>query len=129
RFDRRRAVCRDQVDRAPDEFAHRGGEAVRHSLAVAVFIVDALAFDVAELAQRLAEAMPHRRVVNDSNARYTRRLLCVCRNRPRGSRPAEQPDGLAPCYLEHGLPSGTRCASLPHPKCLSENILNPLNLL
>src|SRR5262245_12485391 len=109
RFDRRRAVCRDQVDRAPDELAHRRGEAVRHSLAVAVFIVDALALDIAELAQRLAEAMPHRRVVNDANARYTRRLLRVCRNRPRGRRAAEQRDELAP--VDHSITSSARASN------------------
>src|SRR5262249_1201605 len=100
RFDRWRAGCRDQAALPPAELAHRRGEAVRHSVGVTVFIVDALAFDVAELAQRLAEAMPHRRVVNDSNAWYTRWLLRVCRNRPRG-RAAEQRDEVAPSWVEH----------------------------
>jgi hypothetical protein len=40
--------------------------------------------------------MPHRRVVNDANARYTRRLLRVCRNRPHGRSASEQRDELAP---------------------------------
>src|SRR5262249_48662979 len=75
RFRRRRAVARDQVDRAADQLAHHGGEAIGHALAIAVFAIGTLAFDVAELVQGLAEAMPHRRVVNDPNARYTRRML------------------------------------------------------
>src|SRR5262249_44288385 len=77
-----------------DEFAHHGREAVGHALTVAIFVIDALAFDVAELPQGLAEAMPHRRVVNDPDTRYTRRLL-----RPRCQRPhrcaAEQRDEIA----------------------------------
>src|SRR5262249_32262034 len=100
---RRRGVGRDQVDRATHELAHHGREAVGHALAVAVFVVDALAFDVAELAQGLAEAMPHRRVVNDSDARYTRWLLLrLCRQRPRCSRAAEQRYDVPPLQVGHG---------------------------
>jgi hypothetical protein len=80
-FRRRRAVGRDQVDRAADELAHHGREAVGHALAVAVFVVDALAFDVAELAQRLAEAMPHRRVVDDADTRDFLPVLSACTDR------------------------------------------------
>jgi len=71
----RRAVGRNKIDRSADEFAHRAHEAIGHALAVAVFVVDTLPFDVAELTQSLAEAVPHRRVVNDSDARYMGRLL------------------------------------------------------
>src|SRR5262249_7696348 len=77
-------------------------EAVGHALAVAVFVVDALAFDVAELTQGLAEAMPHRRVINDPNARYTRRLLSPRRERPRRCRAPQPRDELAPL---HSIPS------------------------
>src|SRR5262249_33615640 len=106
RFRRRRGVGRDQVDRATHELAHHGREAVGHALAVAVFVVDALAFDVAELAQGLAEAMPHRRVVNDSDARYTRWLLLrLRRQRPRCRRAAEEGDELAAL---HSISSSAR---------------------
>jgi hypothetical protein len=50
RLRRRRSEGRDQVDRAADELAHDGREAVGRALAVAVFIGDVLTFDVAELA-------------------------------------------------------------------------------
>ena len=40
-------------------------------------------------------------------------LLCPRRERPRGSRAAEQRDELASSYVEHGLLPRTRCASLP----------------
>jgi len=53
--------------------------------------------------------MPHRRVVNDSNARYTRRLLRARRKWPTGHRTAEKRDELAsfhrltPRGKDHGL--------------------------
>src|SRR5262249_61881392 len=113
RFRRRRAVDRDQVDRAANELAHRGREAVGHALAVAVFVIDALAFDVAELAQRLAEALPHRRVVDDPDARYTRPLLRARRERPkkqrRGSGAAEKRYELA---APHSITSSARASSI-----------------
>jgi hypothetical protein len=40
--------------------------------------------------------MPHRRVVNDSDAWDTRRLLRARRKRPRHGRAAEKGDELAP---------------------------------
>ena len=87
---------RADVDRAADELSHHGRETVGHALAVAVFVVDALAFDVAELAQGSAEAMPHRRIVNYSDARDTRRLLRARCKRPCRRRAAEKGDELAP---------------------------------
>jgi hypothetical protein len=44
---------------------------------------------------------------------WHRRLLRARCERPRRRRAAEQRDELASSYVEHGLPSGTRCASLP----------------
>jgi hypothetical protein len=40
------------------------------------------------------------------------RLLRPRVKRPRGRRAAEQREELASLYVEHGLPLGTRCASL-----------------
>src|SRR5207248_6528566 len=77
---------------------HHGREAVGHALAVTVFVVDALAFDVAELAQSLAEAMPHWGVVDDADARDFRGLLCARRERPGSGRAAEQHDKRAPSH-------------------------------
>src|SRR4029077_12069947 len=101
RFNRRRAVGGNKVNRAPDELAYDGGEAVGHALAVSIFVIDTVAFDVAELAQGLAEAMPHRRVVNDSNARYTCRLLRKRRKRPRRCTAEQRYERASP----HGSPS------------------------
>jgi hypothetical protein len=41
-------------------------------------------------------------------------LLRPHHNWPTGRRATEQGYQLAPSYVEHGLPLGTRCASLPH---------------
>src|SRR5262249_46292697 len=87
RFRRRRAVNRYKIDWAADKLTHHSREAVGHAFAVAVFVVDALAFNVAELAQSLAKAMPHRRIVNDPDARYTRHPLRARRQRPRRRAP------------------------------------------
>src|SRR5262245_3713946 len=51
-----------------------------------------------------------------SNAPHPLRLLSVRRERPRRRRASEQGYQLAPSYVGHGLPLGTRCASLPHAK-------------
>jgi hypothetical protein len=55
-----------------------------------------VAFDVAELAQRLAEAVPHRRVVDDPDAHYTRALLRACHQRPHGRRAGDERYEFAP---------------------------------
>src|SRR5262249_49281185 len=89
------------VDRPADKLAYHGREAVGHALAVPVLVVDALAFDVTEFAQGLTEAMPHRRIVDDSDAR-DRCLLRVRRERPPSRRAADQRDQLAP---SHSIPS------------------------
>jgi hypothetical protein len=47
-------------------------------------------------------------------------LLRPRRERPRGGRAAEQREELASSYVGHGLPLGTRCASLPHAKVAPE---------
>jgi hypothetical protein len=46
-------------------------------------------------------------------------LLCVRRQRPR-RRAAKQRDELSSSEIEHGLPLGTRCASLPHAEVAPE---------
>jgi hypothetical protein len=42
-----------------------------------------------------------------------RRMRCGCSARTARGHAAEQRDELASSYVEHGLPSGTRRASLP----------------
>src|SRR5262245_44998168 len=46
--------------------------------------------------------------------------LCSRRDRPCDRRAAEQGYQLAPSYVGHGLPLGTRCASLPHAEVAPE---------
>jgi hypothetical protein len=54
-----------------------------------------------------------RETTEESNHRH-RLLLRARQQRPRRRRAAEQREELAPSQVEHGLPSGTRCASLAH---------------
>jgi len=49
----------------------------------------------------------------------------VRRQRPRVRRAAEKRDELASSYVEHGLPSGTRCASLPQAQVAPEAPAGP----
>src|SRR5262249_28315335 len=49
----------------------------------------------AEIAQSLPESIPHRRIIDDADARNPSLLLRARRERPRGSRAAEQRDELA----------------------------------
>jgi hypothetical protein len=75
RMRRQRAVGRNQVHRAANELGRHGREPVWCPLAVAVFIGDVLPFDVSEFVQGLAEGLPHRRIVEDADARDFLRLL------------------------------------------------------
>jgi hypothetical protein len=70
--------------REANELGRHRREPVRCPLAVAVFIGDVLAFDVAEFAQCLPTGLPHQRIVEDANARDFRRLL-----RPRTQQPTD----------------------------------------
>ena len=58
---------------------------IRRPVAVAVLIGDVLSVDIAEFAQSLSEGLPHRRIVEDTDARYFRRWLRMRRERPRRS--------------------------------------------
>ena len=85
RVRRRRAVGRDQIHRAAHQLRRGCRQPIRRPVAVAVLIGDVLPFDIAEFAQSLSEGLPHRRVVEDTDARYFRRLLRMCCERPRRS--------------------------------------------
>src|SRR5215831_18264231 len=76
------AEGRNQVDWTADELAHHRRQAVGRPLAVAVFIVDGLALDVAEFAQCLPKGLPHRRVIDDADTRNFCLLLGACADRP-----------------------------------------------
>src|SRR6516162_1081455 len=84
----------------------------------AVFDRYILALDIASFGQAPTEGGSHRRVrpgrrtVEKPDHRHPR-LLRARRERPGGGSAAEQRDELASSEVGHGLPSGTRCASLP----------------
>jgi hypothetical protein len=72
----------------------------------------ALAARNSSSAGRSARSSRRGRFCQGRRGRNRRRKGRRCRSkRPRG-RSAEQRDELTSCYVEHGLPSGTRCASL-----------------
>jgi len=95
RLCRRRAEGRDHIDGPANELRRDRRKPVGRALAVAVLVGDVLAFDVAELAQGLAEGLPHGRIVEDADARDFSRLLRRCRKRPHGRGAAQQGNKIA----------------------------------
>ena len=83
------------IHRAADELSCGLGEPLGHPVGVAILEGDVLAFQVAEVAQPLPESVPHRRVVNDTDARDFHRLLRARSERPGGRRTAKQRNELA----------------------------------
>jgi hypothetical protein len=73
RVRRRRAVGRDQIHRAAYQLRRGRRQPIRRPV------------DIAEFAQSLSEGLPHRRIVEDTDARYFRRWLRMRRERPRRS--------------------------------------------
>src|SRR5262245_113203 len=69
-------------------------------------------FDIAQVVQsgpkRFGKWMRRRQRHEHTEARYFSKLLRLRRDRPRGSRAAEQRDELPTSQVRHGLPSGTR---------------------
>src|SRR5262245_1406592 len=80
--------------------------------------LDVLAFDKARRAQALAESTQTDRIRIRADGREKpdyrhRRLLRVCRKRPRGCRAAEQRDELAALQLhDHSITSSARASSV-----------------
>src|SRR5262249_36813953 len=85
-----------------------------------IFDSDIAAFDVAEFVQSSPKVVPHRCIINDADDRDLRRLLRACREGPCRRRAPKQGYQLSPSYIGHGLPLGTRCASLPHAEVAAE---------
>src|SRR5262245_36272482 len=84
-----------------------------------VFDRDVLTLDVAHFGKATAECSIELngnvlcQAAQITNHRHCR-LLRARRDRPRQRRASEQGYQLAPSYVGHGLPLGTRSASLPH---------------
>jgi hypothetical protein len=86
---RRRPVGGDDIHRATGEIGRGLGEPLGCAVGSAIFECDVLAFEIPELAQPLPESVPHRRVVDDADARNFPLLLRARREWPRGCRTAE----------------------------------------
>ena len=74
----------------------RVGEAGRLTARASVLESNGLAFDVPEVAQRLAEMIPHRRIVDDADTGSSRSLLRASDERPCSCRPAKKRYELPP---------------------------------
>ncbi len=94
---RRRAECRDQVDRHAHQFRRRLSERLGRAVRGAIFVGEILALDIADVAQAFAEIVPDRRVVDDADADDLAALR-LRRQRPRHQRTAEQLDEFAPTH-------------------------------
>src|SRR5262249_3764538 len=107
-----RAVGRDDVDRAANELRRRLGEPLGHAVAIRIVEGDALAFEVAELAQGMAEDIPLGRVVDDADAGELRRLLRAPRARRKngrhGGRAGEEGDELTTLHSINSLAGAGR---------------------
>src|SRR5262245_59177835 len=109
----------DYICRQRGKFERSPAQLIDVVLRGSVFDGNVLPLDIAKVAQALPKVIPVGRVVYDADARHPADWLL----RPRGNRPnrrAEQGYHLAPSYVGHGLPLGTRCASLPHAKVAPE---------
>jgi hypothetical protein len=90
----------DDIDSGLDKLGSELRGTVASPIRIEEFDRDVLAFGVAESKQTAPESvgkrMWRRRRYQHANMRQFSRLLCACRERPCGSRSAEQCDELAP---------------------------------
>ena len=94
-----RAEGNNDSHREADQFGCRRGKPIGLALGNSIFNGDGLVIQIAEVAQALAEGVPHRRVINNANAWDLRCLLPTRIKRPRRRRTAEKRDELAPLHL------------------------------
>src|SRR5262249_222951 len=64
----RRPIGGDHVHRTADELGRRAGKSLRHPIGVTVVEYDVVTFEVAEVAQPLAESIPHQRIIGGGEA-------------------------------------------------------------
>src|SRR5262249_61999458 len=104
----RRPISGDHVHRTADELGRRAGESLRHPLGVAVVEYDVVTFEVAGVAQPLAESIPHQSIIDDPDAGNLGRLLRTRDERPRRGGAAKQRDELPP---PHSITSSASASS------------------
>src|SRR5262249_51349254 len=93
---------------ATDEIGRGVGQPLGHAISTAIFKRKVLAFQIAEIAQSLPESIPHRRVIDDADARNLSLLLRMRRERPCRCA-AEHHDELAPL---HSITSSARASKV-----------------
>src|SRR5262249_1226918 len=101
-----RTGAHDDVHGQLGQFRRGRGESLRHCFRRSIFNGDVPTFHVAEIAQSLSKGVPLGPGIDDADARHLRYcLLRARRERPCGSRAAEQRDELAP---PHSITSSAR---------------------
>src|SRR5262249_18993763 len=101
------------IHRATGEIGRGLGEPLGRAIGTAIFKRNVLAFQIAEIAQSLPESIPHRRIIDDADARNPSLLLSDRRERPRRCRAADQRDELAPFHrCNHSITSSASASSL-----------------
>src|SRR5215831_1957239 len=112
----------DDIDLAPGKLGRDLRKPLLASLGPAVLDRDTTTVDPTKFAQsphKLGHPFASGRTrvrAQEPDGRHLRWLLRARNERPRDRRAAEQGYQLAPSYVGHGLPLGTRCASLPYAK-------------
>src|SRR5215472_4249443 len=128
--DRSGAANYDDINLRPQQVADQRGYRVDIVPIMAKLVGDVAPFDITEVAHPAHEFLAEWIVVRGSrtdvpDTRRLARLLRARRERRGGCSAAEQRDELASSEVGHGLPSGTRCASLPQAQVAPEARAGP----
>src|SRR5262249_20515505 len=83
------------------------------AIGTAIFKRNVLAFQIAEIAQSLPESIPHRRIIDDADARNPSLLLRARRERPRDCPAAQQRDEIAASHVGHRRAPPALCQRRP----------------
>jgi hypothetical protein len=116
----RRISREDEVNLETNQLRCESWEPLDSRVRASVLDGDVSILGIAELTQPLPEGVElhsrfggfQRTGYHQTNPRDFRRWLGIHGQRQGGRRAAEQRQKLASSYVEHGLPSRTRCASL-----------------
>jgi hypothetical protein len=93
-------VSCNYTHRATGEIGRSLGEPLGHAIGMTIFKRNVLAFKITEIAQPLPENIPHRRIIDDADARNLPLLLRTRAERPRGGRTAKRGNEFSPPNLD-----------------------------
>src|SRR5262245_4558787 len=119
RFDGVGTRSHDQIVGDARQYRGQPRQPLRMTVRIDRFDREVFAFNPSQLPQALAETIDVGVRCDGEPANARTFGLRPRRQRPR-RRATEQGYQLAPSYVGHGLPLGTRCASLPHAEVAPE---------